>query len=104
MRQWVVTDSAGREIYLTEERWQHIISGHGELRTHLEDVLNTIQRGKRQQQRKNPQAYVYRLACSTLRPPYNGIMVSVVFRFATSEKAGMIANNFVITAWGIVMR
>ncbi len=42
MRKWFVHDSDGREIYLTEERWEHIANEHSELRNHLEDVLNTV--------------------------------------------------------------
>lgn len=105
MRKWSVHDSDGREIYLTEERWEHIVSGHSELQNHLEDVLNTVRRGRRRQQPQDPQAYVYRLRCGTLRPPFNGILVVVVFRFAPSENNGdIVANNFVVSAWGIMMR
>lgn len=50
MHKWFVHDSDGREIYLTEERGEHIASGHSELRDHLEDVPNTVRRGKRRQQ------------------------------------------------------
>jgi len=42
MHKWFVHDNDGREIYLTEERWEHIASGHSELRNHFEDVLNII--------------------------------------------------------------
>lgn len=104
MRKWFVRDRDGREIYLTEEQWQHIVTGHSELRDHLEDVLNTIRRGRRQQQPQDPQAYVYRLPCDTLRSPFNGILVVVVFRFEPQEPDGMIHNNFIVTAWGIIMR
>lgn len=103
MRKWVVYDREGREIYLTEEQWEHIISRHGELRNHLENVLNTVRQGKRKQQPHDPQAYVYRSACDTLRSPFNGIMVAVVFRFEPSNGQAN-TNNFIVTAWGIMMR
>ena len=32
MQKWTVRDRRGREIYLTEERWKHIVEGHEELR------------------------------------------------------------------------
>ncbi len=54
MRKWFVHDSDGREIYLTEERWEHIVSEHSELQHHLEDLLNTVQRGRRRQQPQRP--------------------------------------------------
>ncbi len=104
MRQWVLYDRDGREIYLTEEQWAHIISGHRELRHHLDDVLNTIRQGRRRQQPTDPNSYVYRLRCDSLRPPYNGIMVVVAFRFESDEQGKLMANNFVVTAWGIIMR
>ena len=68
MRKWFVRDRDGREVYLTEQQWQHIVSGHGELRNHLDHVLNTVRRGKRQQKPLDPKAYVYRLTCDALRP------------------------------------
>jgi len=104
MRRWFVQDRNGREIYLTEEQWGHITSRHFELRNHLEDVLDTIRRGRRQQNPRDPQLYIYRLPCSTLRPPFTGILVLIAFRFDQDEHGGMITNNFVITAWGIIMR
>jgi hypothetical protein len=81
MDKWFVRDRDGREIYLTEERWQYIGDGHPELRGHLADVLRTIRLGRRQQQPQDPQTYVYRRLCATLQPPFNGILVSVAFRF-----------------------
>jgi hypothetical protein len=104
MRRWVVCDREGREIYLTEERWNHIISRHGELRDHLDDVLDTVRRGRRQQQPHDPQTYVYRFSCEMLPPPFNGILVVVTFRFEQQEHSEIHPNNFIVTAWGIMMR
>lgn len=104
MRKWFVKDREGREIYLTEEQWQHIISRHGELRQYLNEVLNTVKYGKRKQQPQDPQAYVYRQACDSLPPPFNGITVVVVFHFEQSPEGYEITNNFMVTAWGIMMR
>jgi hypothetical protein len=36
MQRWVVNDRQGREIYLTEERWEHIVSRHKALVSHLD--------------------------------------------------------------------
>lgn len=105
MRKWFVHDSDGREIYLTEEQWEHIKSRHAELKNHLDDVLNTIRRGKRRQQPQDPQAFVYRLRCDKLHPPFTGILVVVAFRFESQVNNGnTIANNLVVSAWGIIMR
>lgn len=104
MQKWFVRDRDGREIYLTEERWEHIVERHLELRNHLEDVLNAVRWGRRRQQPQDPTAYVYRWPCDTLRPPFNGVLVSVIFHFEAQDNGGMIANNFIVTAWGIMMR
>ncbi|MFN8492152.1 MAG: hypothetical protein U0350_31425 [Caldilineaceae bacterium] len=104
MRKWFVRDRDGHEIYLTAEQWQHIVSGHNELRNHREDVLNTVRRGKRQQKPLDPKAYVYRLVCDTLRPPFNGILVLVTFHVEQDENDMAMTNNFIVTAWGIMMR
>lgn len=103
MHKWVTCDREGREIYLTEERWNHIISRHGELREHRDDVLETVRKGQRQQP-QDPQMYVYRSPCHNLHPPLNGILVVVTFRFQQNEQGEMMPNNFIITAWGIMMR
>jgi hypothetical protein len=34
-RRWTVADRSGREIYLTQERWEHLIEPHN----HLEMTL-----------------------------------------------------------------
>lgn len=47
MRRWTVTDRDRREIYLTEERWEHIKLRHEELIGHREDVLNSLRFGRR---------------------------------------------------------
>ncbi|MFN8455963.1 MAG: hypothetical protein U0401_15070 [Anaerolineae bacterium] len=104
MHKWSVRDRDGHEIYLTKEQWEHIVSGHSELRHHLDEILNTVRRGRRRQQPHDPQTYVYRLPCDNLRSPLNGILVVVAFRFEQQENAGMIPNNFIVTAWGIMMR
>lgn len=104
MRKWFVIDRNGNEIYLTEQQWEHIISGHGELRRHHADVLTTVRLGHRQQQPKNPQTYVYRWGCDSLPPPFNGILVVVAFRFEQQADISQRPNNFMITAWGIMMR
>ena len=103
MRRWTVKDREGREIYLTEERWEHITNEHPELRVHLEDVLATLRQGRRRQQPRDPQTYVYRHSFDTLPPPFNGIIVAVAFRFEWHNNM-LRPNNFVVTAWGIVMR
>ncbi len=42
MRRWTVEDHYGNEIYLTEERWEHILEKHDELAGRLDDLLDTL--------------------------------------------------------------
>jgi len=100
MQRWTVRDRDGRPIYLTEERWQHIVERHDELSHHLQDVLDTIRYGRRRQDPLNPQVYHYYRMCESLPHDFIGIEVIVVFRF-TTEHGQTVSNNFVVSAWGI---
>lgn len=103
MQRWTVRDRQGREIYLTQERWEHILSKHSELWGRLEDVLTTIRVGRRKQSKSDPQTYCYYRKIATLTPPYDTIMVFVAFRYRDlPESNKQIINNFVTTAWGDV--
>ncbi len=75
---------------MTEERWQHIISGHRALAEHLENVLDTIRLGNRQQDALQPFKYFYRRHYNNLPGYYNRITVVVIFQPD---------NCYVVTAW-----
>lgn len=49
MQRWDIRDSQGHEIYLTAERWEHIQDRHPELIGRLDDGLDAIRRGRREQ-------------------------------------------------------
>jgi hypothetical protein len=100
MQRWDVEDRDGRPIYMTQERWEHIISKHLELTNHLDDVLNTLRTGKRKQNKRDPQNYTYRQKCDSLPAPYNHIVVAVVFRWQELDDGNTVPNNFVVSAWG----
>lgn len=89
MHRWTVRDRAGREIYLTRERWQHIVSRHRTLAEHLDDVLNTLRLGRRQQDALQPFKYFYHRRCDTLPGYYDRITVVVLCRED---------NRYVVTA------
>ncbi|MBI3360013.1 MAG: hypothetical protein HY023_02775 [Chloroflexi bacterium] len=100
---WTVTDRAAREIYLTQERWEHIVSAHPELAECREDVLKTIRTGRRKQTKRDPQAFLYYRRVKDLPEPYDTITVVVVFRHKNlPETDKQVPNNFVVTAWGNV--
>ena len=103
MQRWTVTDRQGREIYLTQERWEHILSKHAELHGRLEDVLSTICMGRRKQSKLDPQTFCYYRRVAGLPEPYDTILIFVAFRYRPSpENNAVVSNNFVTTAWGDV--
>lgn len=91
MRKWTVQDRRGREIYLTQERWQHIIEGHEELSEHFDDVLETVRKGRCRQDAILPYKYSYTSRCEDLPGKFDRIVVKVIFRPE--------GNNFIVTAW-----
>ncbi len=58
---WTVLDRSGNSIYLTQERWEHIIEpiNHPEMEAYEEELKATIQKGFRKQDPVNPQKYRY---------------------------------------------
>jgi len=100
VRKWMVQDRRGREIYLTEERWKHIVEWHDELDGRLDDVLNTLKQGRRKQEVRDPQRYRYRYPYDDLLYGYNHIVVVVVFSYRQLPNGSTESNNFVTTAWG----
>jgi hypothetical protein len=86
-----VTDRWGNRITLTDERWQHIIEWHPELEDFLEDVLDTIRKGRRRQDPIDPYKYKYLHPVEEL--PFGLTHIVVVVRIA--------ARKFVLTAYGI---
>ena len=104
MQRWNVRDSQGHEIYLTAERWDHIQDHHPELIGRLNDVLDAIRRGRREQDAILPNKYTYINRWEDLWPEYNCIIVKVLFRFATADDGSTMENNFVVTAWPAHMK
>lgn len=101
MAKWAVRDRWGNEIYLTEERWQHILERHEELVGLIDEVLETLRRGRRRQETLDPNRYRYRRPCAMLPPEFNRIVVAVVFRYQEQPDGTWYSNNFVTSAWGI---
>ncbi len=95
----VVQDRYGNTIYLTDERWQHIVQQHRMLKNLKHEVLKTIRIGKREQEDIYSNKFVYRMACKSLLYRYTHIEVVVVFRTTNNQP-----NNFVVTAYPINMR
>jgi hypothetical protein len=96
---WTVYDRFSNEIYLTQERWDYILRYHPQLNGLLDELLNTLRKGKRHQQPEDPNRYKYYQYCFDLLPDYNTIVVVVKFTTQIQADGTYVANNFVITAW-----
>ncbi|MDI6794539.1 MAG: hypothetical protein QME81_17010 [bacterium] len=101
MTKWTIRDHWDNEIYVTEERWQHILERHEELMDLLDEILETLRRGRRRQESLDPNRYRYRRPCVALPPEFNHIVVAVVFRYKDQSDGTRLPNNFVTSAWGI---
>ncbi len=92
-----VQDQYGNEIYITEERWQHISTGHREMRNNFEDLLKTLRLGKRKQDRENPKKFLYTRRFGHM-PPATVMLVVVKFDFVRTVGRNL-PNNFVLSAY-----
>ena len=54
---WTVQDKDGHNIYLTQERWEHIIESinHPEMKEYEAELKETVKTGNRKQDSLNPQ-------------------------------------------------
>jgi hypothetical protein len=100
-RRWIVRDRYSNSIYLTQERWEHIIdpANHPEMEAFEEELQKTIQWGLRKQNADNPKKYRYSLAFDDLDEENTHIVAIVLFGFSQDEAGQLIANNYVATAY-----
>ena len=99
MKKWTVQDRYGNTIYLTEERWNHILESRPELEPFLELFLDTIRMGRRREEALIPNEYRYYKQYDELLPGNNHLIVKVVFKTRLDETGSYIPNNFVVTGW-----
>jgi hypothetical protein len=99
MQKWTVQDRYGHTIYLTEERWHHILESRPELEPLLEQFLETIRTGRRKQDALIPNEYRYSKQCDELLPDNNHMIAIVVFKTHMDEAGNYVPNNFVVTGW-----
>ncbi|MBA3534948.1 MAG: hypothetical protein H0T73_23810 [Ardenticatenales bacterium] len=99
-RRWTVQDHQNNLIYMTEERWEHIIDplNHPEMAGYEEHLKEVIQYGRRQQDSLNPQKYRYSHTFTDLVEDNTHIVVIVLFRFNEGEN-GEATNNYIVTAY-----
>jgi hypothetical protein len=99
MNKWTVQDRYGNTIYLTEERWNHILESRPDLEPFLEQFLETIRTGRRKQDALMPNEYRYYKPFDELLPENNHLIAIVVFKTQVDETGNYVPNNFVVTGW-----
>jgi hypothetical protein len=100
-RRWTVRDRDGNAIYLTDERWQHIIDpiNHPEMSVYEMHLKETIQRGERKQDPLRPDKYRYSKAFTDLVEDNTHIVAIVLFRLRVRATGETISNNYIVTAF-----
>jgi len=100
-RRWTVRDRDGNQIYLTEERWEHIIEpiNHPEMVDYEAHLKAVIRSGRRKQDSLNPQKYRYSHAFADLVADNTHIVAIVLFRFSEGEDGKPMPNNYIVTAY-----
>jgi hypothetical protein len=88
-----VQDRFGNTIYLTDERWNHIVKAHRQMNGHRAEVLSAIRSGKRRQDRTILEKFFYKKSVRFLSQ-FSAIEVVVLFRRQKDQP-----NNFVVTAY-----
>lgn len=100
-KRWTVEDRYGNSIYLTQERWEHIIddTNHSEMDAYEEYLKTTIKKGRRRQEPLNPRKYRYFHLFGDLPDDVNHVVAIVSFGFDVEEDGQTIPQNFVATAF-----
>jgi len=100
-KRWTVRDRQNNEIYLTQERWEHLIDpdNHPELAEHEEQLKETVRSGKREQDDLNPRKYRYSKEFNDLPLDNTHIVAIVLFAFVEIEDGQIEPNNYITTAF-----
>ncbi|MBI5650595.1 MAG: hypothetical protein HZC40_09150 [Chloroflexi bacterium] len=98
---WTQRDRFGNEIYLTRERWAHIIDpdNHPEVAPFFDEVAETIRLGRRRQDPYDPNGYRYYRFFADLPDDNTHLVVCVRFRWHTDPDGSMREEKFVTTAY-----
>lgn len=100
-RLWTVHDRFGNQIYLTEERWAHIIDpdNHPEVEPYFDHVIETVRLGRRRQDVYDPNGYQYYRSFPDLPEGNTHLVVCVRFRWQTGSDGTLREEKFVTTAY-----
>jgi len=100
-RRWIVRDRYDNEIYLTHERWEHIIDpiNHPDMAEYEEQLKETVRTGTRKQDQLNPRKYRYSKAFNHLAEDNTHIIAIVLFGFGENKAGQPVPNNYITTAY-----
>jgi hypothetical protein len=100
-RRWTVQDRYGNSIYLSQERWAHIIAetNHPEMEAYEEYLQTTLRKGRRKQELLNPRKYRYYHTFGDLPDDVNHVVAIVLFGFDVDQEGQTVPNNHVVTAF-----
>lgn len=98
---WTQRDRFGNEIYLTHERWDHIIDpdNHPEVESYFHLLRETIRLGRRRQDAYDPNGYQYYRGFHNLPDENTHLIVCVRFRWAVDPAGAIREEKFVTTAY-----
>jgi hypothetical protein len=98
---WTVRDRYGNEIYLTWERWGHIIDpdNHAEVEPFFDRLAETIRLGRRRQDQYDANGYQYYQPYPDLPGESNHLVVCVRFRWRNQPHGSVQEEKFVTTAY-----
>lgn len=98
---WIQQDRFGNEIYLTEERWAHIIDpdNHPEVEPFFGYVAETVKTGRRRQDPYDPNGYQYYRSFPNLPDDNTHLVVCVHFRWPINPDGTVREEKFITTAY-----
>jgi hypothetical protein len=98
---WTVQDRYGNNIYLTQERWEHIIDpiNHPEMEYYEEELKETVHTGARKQDSLNPQKYRYSKKFDDLPANNTHTVAVVLFGLQAGGNGEIESNNLIVTAY-----
>lgn len=100
-QKWEVHDRYGNKVYMTRERWQHILDRRPWLADLRDEILATVRHGRRKQDPLHAAKYKYYRPCTDLLPEYNHLIAVVRFSETVDTAGETMPNNYVVTAWSV---
>ncbi|MBI3800134.1 MAG: hypothetical protein HY268_24555 [Deltaproteobacteria bacterium] len=104
MAQESTRDKLGNEIYLTDERWAHIVETHEEMIFYRNHIFVTLRTGQRRQDAFDPSKYKYTKRFTDLTEGFTHIVVVVKLTQREDAQGTERSNNFVLTAYQVSRR